>query len=182
MSLQPLIVSLKLNQTSFKILNALRQRHFPPERNYLDAHITLFHALPGEHEAAVLDTLREVASETSCFPVLMPGVRFLGRGVAIEIESEALVKLRSRLASVWSAWLTPQDRQGFRPHVTVQNKVSAEQARSLYDELSMQWSPLIAEGNGLWLWRYMNGPWELIAEISFLPTNHHLQNQTLPPG
>jgi len=180
--LQPLIVSLKLDQDSFEILNALRQHHFPPERNFLDAHITLFHALPGDREAAVLGTLREVAGETPCFSVLMPGVRSLGRGVAIEIESEPLVKLRSRLASVWSAWLTPQDRQGYRPHVTIQNKVSAEQARSLYDELSSQWSPLTAEGNGLWLWRYMNGPWELIDEISFLSKKHDLQNQTLPPG
>ena len=180
--MQPLIVSLKLDQDSFEILNDLRQRHFPSERNFLDAHVTLFHALPGEQEAAVLDTLREVAGQTPCFPVLLPSVRSLGRGVAIEIESEPLVKLRSRLASVWSPWLTPQDRQGYRPHVTIQNKVSAEQARSLYEELSAQWSPLTAEGNGLWLWRYLNGPWEFIAEISFLPKNHDLQNQTLPPG
>lgn len=180
--MQPLIVSLKLDPESFEILNALRQRHFPPERNYLNAHVTLFHALPGEHEVAVLDTLREVVSETPCFPVLLPRVQFLGRGVAIAIESEPLVKLRSRLAALWSPWLTPQDRQGFRPHVTIQNKVSAEQARSLYDQLSTQWSPRVAEGNGLWLWRYLNGPWELIAEIPFLPKNHDLQSQTLPPG
>lgn len=166
---QPLIVSLKLEQDSFEILNALRQRHFPPERNFLDAHVTLFHALPGEHETAVLDTLQKIASETPCFPVILPRVRSLGRGVAIEIESETLVKLRSRLASVWSPWLTSQDRQGYRPHVTIQNKVSPEQARSLYGELSTRWSPLTAEAKGLLLWRYLKGPWELIDEISFYP-------------
>ena len=44
----PLILTLKLDQASFTRLDALRQAHFPPERNWLSAHLTLFHHLPGD--------------------------------------------------------------------------------------------------------------------------------------
>ena len=42
----PLIVSALLDPDSFAWLDGLRRAHFPAERNLLDAHLTLFHALP----------------------------------------------------------------------------------------------------------------------------------------
>jgi hypothetical protein len=48
--MSPLILTLEMDTHSFEILDALRKKHFPPERNVLDAHITLFHKLPGEQE------------------------------------------------------------------------------------------------------------------------------------
>ena len=40
-----IIVSALLDPDSFAWLDGLRRSHFPVERNLLDAHLTLFHAL-----------------------------------------------------------------------------------------------------------------------------------------
>jgi hypothetical protein len=101
-------------------------------------------------------------------------VRFLGSGVAIDLDCPPLIQLRKQLAHTWSDWLTPQDRQGLRPHVTIQNKVSAETARELYEELVKEWKPLHGEGQGLLLWLYQGGPWKLIETFPFGLPNSQL--------
>ena len=59
----------------------LRELHFPPERNYLSAHLTLFHKLPGEREAEISTELREASRnrEPMALAVALPG-RSLGAG------------------------------------------------------------------------------------------------------
>ena len=57
------------------------------------------------------------------------GLMNLGRGVAIRIESPDLAAIRERLADAFAPLLTPQDAAGWRPHVTVQNKVERAAAR-----------------------------------------------------
>ena len=42
----PLIVTALLGRADHAWLDGERQRHFPPERNQLPAHLTLFHQLP----------------------------------------------------------------------------------------------------------------------------------------
>jgi hypothetical protein len=95
------------------------------------------------------------------------GVRFLGRGVAYDLASPELARLRGSLAATWESWLTPQDRQGHRAHVTVQNKVAAEVARALHERLSAAFVPGAVPARGLGLWRYLGGPWEPVAELPF---------------
>ena len=165
---EALILTVKLDSETFKQLNELRQRHFPVERNYLDAHITLFHKLPGTEIDAIGQTLEEICTGQPVVPLRFPGVRSLGRGVAIEIDAPALKTIRRRLAEHWQDWLSPQDRQGFRPHVTVQNKVTADQARTLYQSMSATWQPSEGRGEGLLLWRYLGGPWQRVAEFLFV--------------
>ena len=164
----PLILTLKLEQPAFERLDALRRAHFPPERNVIPAHLTLFHALPGEQAAAIRETLRSLGAVTPALALRFPTLRFLGRGVALEVESRELIGLRRQLASAWSSWLGAQDRQGYRPHITIQNKVAPEQARELYAALTASWEPFGAAGEGLLLWRYLGGPWELVDEQRFL--------------
>lgn len=163
----PLIVTLKLDEASFGWLNALRQAHFPPERNYLPAHITLFHALPGSEEDAIRGHLAAVSASIAPFQLEMPELRFLGRGVAIEVRSEALLSLRAQLARQFRSWLNSQDSQAYRPHVTIQNKVSPEAARSLLHSMSQQWRTGQASAEGLLLWEYLGGPWRGMAEFPF---------------
>lgn len=163
----PLILTLKLDKTAFARLDALRQAHFPPERNFLSAHITLFHALPGDQEEAIRTTLATLCAATPVLPLTLPSVRFLGRGVAINVESPALLTLRGHLAQQWHRWLGAQDRQRYQPHVTVQNKVTAVVARALYEEMQESWKTLMAQGEGLLLWRYCGGPWELVEQFLF---------------
>lgn len=54
---RPLVLIAELDDESFAWLDGLRRRHFPPERNHLAAHLTLFHALPSHHDDRVVEVL-----------------------------------------------------------------------------------------------------------------------------
>jgi 2'-5' RNA ligase len=166
----PLIVTAKMDGDSSDLLGALRRQHFPPERNHLSAHITLFHHLPGERLDEIEDQLKITASRQYEFKLLFANVKFIGRGSVVEIESPPLVSLRNKLANHWSDWLTPQDRQKFAPHVTIQNKVAPEEARGLYEKLNESWQPRAGTATALQLWHYKDGPWQLANEFDFYKT------------
>ena len=168
MSDAPLILTLKLDPVSFERLDGLRRAHFPPALNHIPAHLTLFHKLPGER-------LEEVVAHLTTSAVAGPlqlrtiGLRKLGRGTAFEITGAELKSFRGRLAEQWADWLTPQDRQAFRPHVTVQNKVEPIMAHALYEQLSDGFHPFDLQGTGALVWRYLGGPWRLEADVGFTP-------------
>lgn len=156
----PLIVTLGFDAASFEFFDEARRRHFPPARNRIPAHLTLFHHLPGDEEADIALALSEVARRTPRLTLRVAGLRFLGFGSAYSIVSPALVALRDELASRWRDRLTPQDAAPLKPHVTVQNKVPAAQAKQLFAELQDGFRPFEASGTHLLLWRYRGGPWE----------------------
>ncbi len=163
----PLILTAAFDAASAAILQGLRDRYFPPERNIVPAHLTLFHHLPGTEAAAVGRRLRVAADDEQLIPFATAGLRFLGRGVALEIEAARLVALRQALAADWQAWLGPQDKQGFRPHVTVQNKADPKAARTLRDALSLDFPALAGTLVGFDLWHYRGGPWERAGRYRF---------------
>jgi 2'-5' RNA ligase len=164
---EPLILTLEMDDASQERFDRLREAHFPPERNFLRAHLTLFHKLPGEQEPNLVADLREVCRETEPIALRAMGLRFLGKGVAFDLHSPELETLRRELAARWFPWLAPQDRQRIKPHVTVQNKVSPGRARALHGELSAGFSPFEVWGEGLSLWRYLGGPWEPVGSFPF---------------
>ena len=49
----PLILTLALDAATQSWLESMRRAHFPPARNLVPAHVTLFHALPGDQAAAI---------------------------------------------------------------------------------------------------------------------------------
>jgi len=163
---QPLIVTLLLDEEAQGRFDRLRQAHFPAERNHLAAHVTLFHALPGEHLPDVRRELAAVA-EREPFDVAVTGVRFLGRGVAIDLAAPELTALRTTLAGAFDPWLTRQDRQWSRPHVTVQNKVEPAVARALHQDLAAAFVAEAVTARGLGLWHYLGGPWSPAGEFAF---------------
>ncbi len=163
----PLILTLKLDAESFAFFDSLRQKNFPAERNILAAHVTLFHNLPGNQRERIEIDLSELCRRYKPFTLRFSTWRFLGRGTAIEIESTDLNCLRDELKNIWIEWLTSQDRQKFKPHITVQNKVAPESARILFDNLSANWSSRNGSGIGIQLWHYLNGPWKLAEEFTF---------------
>ncbi|WP_369136888.1 2'-5' RNA ligase family protein [Modestobacter versicolor] len=165
-SSDPLVLTLLLDEDAQQRFDRLRAAHFPAERNHLRAHVTLFHALPGEHLGEVTGELRAAAAR-SPFDVAVTGVRSLGRGVALDLASPELTALRRALAAAFDPWLTRQDRQWSRPHVTVQNKVEPDVARALHADLSAAFVPETVTGRGLGLWHYRGGPWDLEAEFPF---------------
>lgn len=160
----PLILTLALHPDDQARFERLRQLHFPTSRNLIPAHVTLFHHLPGPEIEAVRHAI-ETRRAAPPFAVAVSGLRFLGRGVAYALDSPALLALRAGLAREWEGWLTPQDRQGYRPHVTVQNKASPEAARALHARLQAAFAPFTVRAEGLDLWRYLGGPWD--------PQGHH---------
>jgi 2'-5' RNA ligase len=156
----PLILTLRLDEHSFAFFNEQRRRYFPPERNFIPAHLTLFHHLPGESLTTIQQDITACVMPQQPFSLDVTGLRSLGRGVAYVLQSEELTAMRRRLALQWNDWLKPQDRQKHQPHVTVQNKVHPTDARRLLDELTAGFQPFHATGIGLDQWWYRAGPWE----------------------
>ncbi len=64
----PIIVAAEFGGTDFTWLDGLRRAHFPPERNQIAAHLTLFHHLPPSL-LAELDTRLNAATRHATRPV-----------------------------------------------------------------------------------------------------------------
>lgn len=166
-----LLATLKMDGRSFHYFNSLRQAHFPPRRNQVPAHISLFHHLPGQQLDRIAADLAQVSRSEQPFTLCVTGLRSLGQGVAYRLQSENAVQLHSRLSCAWEEWLIPQDRQRFAPHITIQNKADPAQARSLHAELQAVFTPFEIAAVGIDLWRYLGGPWTLIQTFYFQQTN-----------
>lgn len=164
--MRPLIVTATFDVATQASFDRLRERWFPPERNQLAAHLTLFHALPGEALDDVCAAL-DRACAGAAPRAEVSGVRSLGRGAALVLDSPGLVRVRAGLAAEFADRLTRQDGQGFRPHVTVQNFVTPEVARATVEELGRDLVPWTVQVSGLAVHRYLGGPWELLRESRF---------------
>lgn len=162
----PLIVTAELPEALQSRADQLRRLHYPPERNVLAAHVTLFHALP----PSVEDELREaLAAEARAKPVpaRLEGVMSLGGGTALRLTSPGMLAIWERLADRFHGLLTPQDEHLPRLHVTIQNKVSPHDAKVLMNRLIREIEALDFAFAGLGLHRYRGGPWETLKRWSF---------------
>lgn len=156
-----MIVTALFDDTAFARFDAERREHFPPERNFIPAHITLFHAIPDDAREHVT----AIARTKVCVSATATALKLLGGGVAYVIDAPELVGMRSAMAA--GQELTRQDAQPYRPHVTIQNKVTPETARALFASLERTFAPIPFTLRGVALWHYRGGPWELIEEIGF---------------
>ncbi|GAA3929213.1 hypothetical protein GCM10022406_13380 [Hymenobacter algoricola] len=93
----PLILTLALDDAAAAFFNERRQLYFPKERNYLAAHLTLFHHLPGTEQAGITAQLRQYCQACKPLPLQVSGLQFLGQGVAYRLESAALEALHREL-------------------------------------------------------------------------------------
>ncbi len=163
----PLILTLALDDAAQTYFNALRREHFPPKINYLAAHLTLFHHLPGSELEGVREQLHSSCLTQCELQLQVTGLRSLGRGVAFTVENDELRALHRQLQQAFAPHLTPQDQQKLQPHVTIQNKVEPTVARQLLAHLQADFAPFCAVGTGLQLWAYRNGPWEALEYFPF---------------
>jgi hypothetical protein len=147
-------------------LQELRRSHYPPERNRVPAHLTLFRQLPPSLEPELGTRLARFAASRPPFATVA-GVMDLGEGTALRVESEALIRIRDELAEIFHGLLTPQDAAAWRPHVTIQNKVDRREARALQQRLRAAFRPRPLAISALAAWRYRDGPWEPIREWVF---------------
>lgn len=143
----------------------MRLRYFPPERNLVPAHLTLFHVLPVTEE--ICCTLARTAGATKVFPLAVTGLRSLGRGVAYTLASQEVQALHQLLSLSFMALLYAQDKQRFAPHVVIQNKSTAEEAKALLVLLQTHFQTFTVEARGLDLWHYRDGPWEPARQFDF---------------
>lgn len=163
----PLIVTALLPDDLHRYATALRTAHFPPERNFLEAHVTLFHALPGQVEPELRALLGRLAREHTPLPARLCGLLSLGRGTALKVESPAMLALRDDIAGHFHGMLTAQDSHRPRLHITVQNKVSAIAAKALQVQLGTIVPIRDFTFRGLGLYAYRGGPWEKRGRYAF---------------
>lgn len=161
-----LIITAEIGPPDLSWLDQLRRAYYPLVRNLLPAHLTMFHALPPSSEAEVRRALARRTAETPPHASI-EGLMDLGGGVAFRIVSDDLDRIRAELAEDFHGLLGAQDSEGWRPHVTIQNKVASSEARSLIAKLRSEFCPRSLKINGLGLHRYLGGPWENLASIRF---------------
>ena len=162
----PLIVTAELPPGIARWATDLRRRHYPAEHNRLDAHVTLFHALPPSALAEVRAALSEEAAAHAPPEVRIDGIMPLGTGTALRIVSADMLAIRDALADRFHGLLSAQDGHRPRLHITIQNKVAAVAARALQRELE----DLPARAfrfSGLGLHIYRGGPWEFVRNWPF---------------
>lgn len=162
-----LIVTAELGAADLAWLDGQRRRHFPPERNQLPAHLTMFHALPPSAEGEARRLLATLAAQEPPPRAVIAGLMNLGGGVAYRIVSDDLDRIREELAGAFHGLLGAQDAGGWRPHVTIQNKVPPKVARALLAEIEADFVARPLEIRGLGLHRYLGGPWQQLAIYAF---------------
>jgi hypothetical protein len=156
----PIIVTATMGAADQRFFDRLRAAHFPPGRNHLAAHITLFHQLPPSCLDELDRLIRRIAADTPPPAAHLREIYSLGGGVAFRIDSPGLLDVRARIADHFAGTLTAQDQGIPRLHVTVQNKVPAAEARRLQGALAADFHPRPLMIAGLAAHHYLGGPWQ----------------------
>jgi len=168
MANEPLILTARIADEDLEPFNALRKQHFPRDRNFLNAHLTMFHHLPGQHVEEIKSVLASAVDDTDgAINVDVVGLRHLGAGVAFSLASPELHDIYARLRYHFRPWLKPQDLQKWQPHITIQNKVSQAVSGLLYIHLRAAFQPHFITVTGLDLWSYLGGPWRFESSVVF---------------
>ena len=161
-----LIVTVEIAPRDFSWLEGLRRTHYPPDRNQVPAHLTMFHSLAPSAEAELRTRLAAAVRQPPP-KAMLAGLMDLGGGVAFRVVSPDLDRIREELALDLHGMLGAQDSGGWRPHVTIQNKVAPKVARALKASLERSFAARALAVSGLGLKRYLGGPWEPLASYSF---------------
>lgn len=163
----PIIVTATMGVADQAWANRLRQAHFPPERNFLPAHITLFQHLPPMHWPEIKARLAAITREYSAPAARLGAVMLLEKGVAYRVDCPELLAMRAGLAADLQGLLIPQDQARPQLHITVQNKAERGEAKALFAALSAGFEPRALEITGLAAYHYRGGPWEAIQSWKF---------------
>lgn len=163
----PLILTFQLDPLSQERLDAWRARYFPKDRNFLKAHLTIFHQLPGQSFESIEVQLEDFAAEQFPFAITFDQLLTKQGFVGIRASGESLETQRSELSELFAALLRSQDKQPYRPHVTIANLGSPREAASCFKELEKDFTPWAGKVQGLELYHYRGGPWEFAKRFPF---------------
>lgn len=162
---KPLIITLQLEEKAKLYFNEQRTKYFPAHINYLEAHLTLFHALP-YGEKMIPDKL-EILSKRGLMDLEVTGLVNIGNGVVYTIASGELQSMHTYMQKSFDPFLVGKDKQKLWPHVTVQNKVTAFKAKELFEKLTADFSPFNVKGIGISTFIYEGGPWTHLQDFQF---------------
>lgn len=163
----PIILTATMAPADAAWATALRDRHYPAERNQLKAHITLFHHLPGTQWLLVRDSVKRVCAAYPPPVARVDRLINLGGGVALHVDSAEMLAVRAELADSFFGLLIPQDNAPPRLHITIQNKVKPAEARTLLANMAASFSPRPLGIIGIDAHYYRGGPWEPIQAWKF---------------
>ena len=156
----PFIVTAELPPDVLAWADALRRAHYPTERNKLAAHVTLFHSFAPSLREELPRVLARMAAEFAPPQAKLCGLMQLGTGTALAIASPAMLAVRAEIAEHFLGALTAQDRHEPRLHITIQNKVSAQEAKALQRDLAPSLEPRQFAFAGLGLHLYLGPHWQ----------------------
>ena len=159
-SAAPFIVTAELPADVLAWADGLRRAHFPPERNWLKAHVTLFHAFAPSLRDELLGVLGQFAAEFAPPRARIEGLMDLGGGTALAIRSPGMLAIRAAIAEHFHGALTRQDQHPPRLHITIQNKVPRAAAQALQADLVPRLAPREFTFPGLGLHIYRRPHWE----------------------
>jgi hypothetical protein len=155
----PLILTLKLDKASQSLLTDLRTKYFPKNRNYLAAHVTLFHAIPSHHYPELDAHLQSRADQTGEFEVfigepkkmsnkgVMVTVRDRPHGKIEKIHDDIQQFLQSRVKEEKDK-LTDQDsRRMGKAHVTVMNKAEEDEVDECFKQVEKKFEGMKQPGD-----------------------------------
>ncbi|KAI0142740.1 hypothetical protein GGR57DRAFT_376869 [Xylariaceae sp. FL1272] len=163
------ILSLKTDSKHQERMSQLRRKYFPAKLLKVDAHITLFHALPGSQLDIISSDLTSLCSSTTPFPISAQQPFRMAKGVGLSVSGLARAEsIFTELQSKWWDSLSTQDQRKFKGHYTLMNKVNDEDeiARCLH-ELKRDFNNCEGVVTGLSLFRYERGWWRHHSDFEF---------------
>jgi len=156
-----------------RTMTELRKEYFPPKLNKLDAHLTLFHALPGSKlEETIIPHLEQTAASTAPFHIMAATPFKLTKGIAVGLPKSAggddTRSFHAQLRRDWQDVLSEQDAGGFAAHYTVMNKVDDRSTvKRAFEQVEDSFRACSGTVEGVTLWRYDRGNWEWFRDFKF---------------
>ncbi len=163
----PFIVTAELPRDVLAWADALRRAHYPPERNKLAAHVTLFHSFAPSLRDELPRVLARFAGEFAQPSAVLDGLMNLGTGTALAIHSPVMLDIREHIAEHFHGALTSQDNHEPRLHITIQNKVARAEATALQRELALSLTARRFAFAGLGLHLYRETHWDTLGKWPF---------------
>ncbi|KAG8672694.1 hypothetical protein FPOAC2_06092 [Fusarium poae] len=162
------ILTLFTDKRHHQTMTALRRQWFPSHILKVDAHVTLFHALPGSKLAGLKQDIAAIAERTEKFDIVVgvKGVFEMGKGAGINVSNAGDFQnrafgIRSELRDKWEPFLSDQDRrEKWRGHYTIMNKQDdKEEVHKCLAYLKEGHANSKGTVEGLSLWLYDRGWW-----------------------
>lgn len=170
------VLTLLTDKQHHDTMTALRKQHFPAKLLKVDAHITLFHALPGSKLIEIENDIAMVAAQRSKFEIAAErnGVYEMSKGVGIRLDQyhdaqRKAVAIRSELRYRWAPFLSDQDRrEKWRGHYTIMNKEDdREKVAKCLTDIMTTFDGSRGTVLGLRLWLYDRGWWREQRDFFF---------------